>query len=151
MGRYLSREEIEAIKMDTKTLARALVVIFILFVLFITCQFANAAQVTLQWDPNEPAPEGYQLYQRVEGDQYNYNDPIWEGDNTTATIDNLSPGVQYYFVVRAFVGQNQSGDSNEVGYNPAIPAPVNLRIRLEIGVYIDLNGQPVITQSSISK
>jgi hypothetical protein len=80
----------------------------------------QALGVTLAWDPNNPAPDGYRVFQRLEGESYDYSTPVWPGvgdddSQVTATIDNLQPGV-YYFVVRAYVGPDESGDSNEVQY-----------------------------------
>lgn len=82
-----------------------------------------AAQVTLQWDANSPAPEGYRLYQRLTGQDYNYAAPVWNGAGTTCTINGLAEGATYYFVVRAFDGSDQSGDSNEVQYHLSGAAP----------------------------
>lgn len=78
-----------------------------------------AAGVTLQWDPNDPIPDGYRLYQRQSGFSYDYSAPVWTGTTTTSLIEGLTPGVTYYFVVRAFEGGDESGDSNEVQYTPA--------------------------------
>jgi len=102
------------------------------------------AQVTLAWDPNEPAPDGYLLYQRVEGASYDYTAPATvyaPGESapivgpipqnlTTVEVHGLTPGTTYHFVVRAFVGQDMSGDSNEVEHRPgvAVPAPGNVRV-----------------------
>jgi chitinase len=84
----------------------------------------SAAQVTLQWDANNPTPDGYNLYQRVYGQAYNYSSPVNPSGitGTTFSVDNLQAGVTYFFVVRAFVGADESGDSNEVQY--AVPAAV---------------------------
>ncbi|MBI5064275.1 MAG: hypothetical protein HZB87_12635, partial [Desulfatitalea sp.] len=79
-----------------------------------------------QWDANSPAPDGYQLYQRLSGQDYNYTSPAWNGAGTACTIDGLAEGATYYFVVRAFQGSDQSGDSNEVQYvsgSTATPTP----------------------------
>jgi hypothetical protein len=38
---------------------------------------------------------------------------VWSGIETTCTIDQLSSGT-YYFVVRAYPGSNESGDSNQI-------------------------------------
>jgi hypothetical protein len=81
----------------------------------------QAGQVTLSWDPNSPTPAGYRVYQRLEGGTYNYSAPAWPLDNqnhteTTCTITGLEEGQTYYFVVRAYVGADESGDSNEVAY-----------------------------------
>jgi chitinase len=84
----------------------------------------SAAQVTLQWDPNQTVPEGYNLYQRIDGQTYNYSNPINPASisETTFTVNDLQEGVTYYFVVRAFIGSNQSGDSNEVVFS--VPAAI---------------------------
>lgn len=86
---------------------------------------ANAGQVTLAWDPNNPTPDGYHLYQRIEGGTYDFTKPAWptDGQNhqeTTCTISDLTEGQTYYFVVRAYVGAEESSNSNEVAYS--VPA-----------------------------
>ena len=78
----------------------------------------SAAQVTLQWDSNDPEPDGYRLYQRQSGQAYNYATANWTGTDAACTVSDLQDGVTYYFVVRAFVGTDESGDSNEVSYTP---------------------------------
>lgn len=82
---------------------------------------ARADSVTLAWDANEPAAEGYRIFMRAEGTTYDYTAPAWQGTGTTCTIADLSPGATYAFVARAFQGGNESGDSNEVVYT--IPEP----------------------------
>lgn len=77
----------------------------------------SAAQVSLQWDANDPAPEGYRVYQRFAGQSYDYSVAVWTGTQTSCTIDNLSEDVTYYFVVRAFGGEDSRGDSNEVTFS----------------------------------
>lgn len=97
--------------------------------LFLLPAITFAAQVTLQWDPNNPAPEGYCVYQRQPGGSYDYNNPVWptDGNNhseTTCTITGLTEGATYSFIVRAHVGSDFSGDSNEVTYQvPASTTP----------------------------
>lgn len=86
------------------------------FLLVSLPSMVSAAQITLQWDASSPAPEGYRLYQRLAGQNYNYNAPVWNGGGTTCVIDGLAEGVTYYLVMRAFEGSDQSGDSNEVQY-----------------------------------
>ncbi len=105
-----------------RTFFQVLVIILILF----SNAFVQAAQVTLVWDPNEPTPEGYMVFQRVEGEAYDYESPVWPqaGDNpelTTCAIDNLVDDTNYYFVVRAYAGDEQSGNSNEVTFRPEAP------------------------------
>ncbi len=80
----------------------------------------SAAQVTLQWDANDPSPAGYRLYQRTSGQSYDYNSPVWSGTLTTAALDGLLEGTTYYYVVRAYSGSDESGDSNEVQFTPVV-------------------------------
>lgn len=89
--------------------------LILILLLALVCA-AQAAEVTLQWDPNDPTPDGYRVYRRVEADTYDYSNPAWQGTSTTCTIGDLEPNVTYYFVVRAFVTDDESGDSNEVEY-----------------------------------
>ena len=81
-----------------------------------TLSVSQTTEVTLAWDANDPAPDGYYIYQRVEGQAYDYAQPIWTTADTTATIYNLSYDTTYYYVVRAYVGTDASGDSNEVSF-----------------------------------
>lgn len=82
---------------------------------------AQASDVTLAWDPNDPAPDGYRLFMRQDGQVYDYSSPAWQGTDTQATLSDLSEGVTYAFVCRAFVGDQESGDSNEVVYTIEAP------------------------------
>lgn len=118
-----------------------LIIVAVLLSLFFSISRADAASVTLQWDPNDPTPDGYRLFMRTDGAEYNFKTPVWEGTATTTTVDGLLPATLYYFVVRAFVADDESGDSNEVNYKPEIPAPQNLRLSQEIAVYVDENGK----------
>lgn len=74
--------------------------------------------VTFRWDANKSTPEGYQLYGREEGQYYYDDNPWWQGDSTftQCTIDGLRENKIYFFIVKAFIGDNMSGDSNEVRY-----------------------------------
>jgi len=96
---------------------------FGIFVLLLLIAFPAVSyalcEVTLQWDANNPAPHGYLIFGREEGQDYDYNDPLWQGDYsfTQCTIDQLREDRAYFFVVRAYVGDDVSGDSNEVRYS----------------------------------
>ena len=91
-------------------------------ILFLFPQNAHAVDVTLAWDANsEDDLAGYKVFYRTEGQNYNYNDPAWEGDKTetTCTIYNLDDHTTHCFVARAFdTSDNESADSNEVCYQP---------------------------------
>lgn len=92
-------------------------VLAILAVLFMAAP-TLAADVTLAWDANNPTPDGYRLFMRVDGQSYDYTNPAWQGPETTCTIADLAEGTTYAFVVRAFDGGLESGDSNEVVWTP---------------------------------
>ena len=57
---------------------------------------ALGANVTLQWDANDPEPEGYRVFVREGGAGYDYAKPIWDSINkaqtTTCTLINLTEG-----------------------------------------------------------
>ena len=91
---------------------------FVLFFsVFLTATVAHSyASVSLRWDANSPAPEGYRVFAREAGASYDYAHPIWENSLTTCTLTGLTEGVTYYFVVRAFEGDLESVDSEEVSY-----------------------------------
>lgn len=88
---------------------------FIIIFLFASTAIGDSS-VTLAWDPNDPSPEGYRIFMRTEGSIYNYGAFEWEGTTTTATVDNIPDGSTVYFVVRAYSGEDESGDSNEVEF-----------------------------------
>ncbi len=102
-------------------------------IILLSIATAQAAQVTLAWDANTPAPEGYRIFLRSDGSTYNYASPAWSGSATSCTINGLTNGVQYYFVVRAFIGTDETGDSNEVAYLPAVVQPVTFTITASAG------------------
>ncbi len=88
---------------------------------FLIPSISLAAQVTLEWEPNSQSPEGYYVFHRVEGDAFDYDNPVWPIDGkdhteTKCTIEGLTEGVTYYFIVRAYLGSIVSVDSNEVSY-----------------------------------
>ena len=48
---------------------------------------------------------------------------VWVGTQSSCTIYNLEHDTTYYFVVHAYAGDNESGDSNEIAYSTP-PAPL---------------------------
>ena len=87
-------------------------------ILLFTAICSLAANVTLRWDPNDPIPEGYRVFVREAGARYNYSNPIWEDNQTECTLIGLNEGTTYHFVVRAYNGDLESADSEEVTYTP---------------------------------
>ena len=84
---------------------------------------AHSANVTLRWDANVPAPDGYRVFYREGAQSYRYDQPLKETADTTCTLTGLNEGVTYHFVVRAFDGLLESADSEEVSYTPAAVVP----------------------------
>ena len=72
--------------------------------------------VSLTWDHNDPKPEGYRVYQRQSGQNYDYANPVWDGTDNQAQVYNLAYDTTYYFVVRAYDGSLTSVDSEEVSF-----------------------------------
>jgi hypothetical protein len=77
---------------------------------------ALAATVTLAWIENDPDAQSYRLFQRTDGEVFDYADWIYSGSNTSFTVNNLENGVTYFFVVRAYNAQTESSDSNEIEF-----------------------------------
>lgn len=73
---------------------------------------AYGADVKLAWDVVTPAPTGYKVYYGLVAG--NYPTVIDAGNILTVTIPNLTVGTKYYFVVRAYNANGESGNSNEV-------------------------------------
>ncbi len=93
--------------------------LLILFAFSISLSMASTSQawqVKLQWDQNDPVPDGYRVFARQEGQIYDYANPKWEGVDNSCTVSVDGNQTDYYFVVRAFVTNDESGDSNEVKY-----------------------------------
>ena len=88
------------------------------FLLVVFPMVVSAAQVTLQWEPNGVTPDGYNLYKCLDDQVYDYANPVNTSaiTGTTYTVRELIEGQTYRFVVRAFVGDDESGDSNEARY-----------------------------------
>ena len=127
---------------------RSFVWILAIGLLFTFIATAQAAQVTLAWDANDPTPDGYQLYQRTEGGTYDYAAPAWSGTGTSCSLDNLADETTYYYVVRAYSGGSESGDSNEVTFRSETPAPQSHTITASAGAYgqITPSGATTVTE-----
>jgi hypothetical protein len=69
-----------------------------------TYSIPQTTGVKLSWDHNDPLPEGYRVFQRKDGQAYDYSTPVWTGANNSCTVYNLEYDTLYYFVVRAYEG-----------------------------------------------
>lgn len=78
----------------------------------LTISPALADMVELTWSPNtEPDLAGYKIFFKLKGvDDYDYNNPIWIGTETTAMVEVPGDGK---FVARAYDDAgNESIDSD---------------------------------------
>ncbi len=79
-------------------------------------------ELSIAFDANtQPELAGYRVFYRQEGQNYNYNNPAWQGTETTCTISGLNENTTYYFVARAYgIYGNESENSVELCYDPEI-------------------------------
>jgi hypothetical protein len=88
----------------------------------------QTTEVTLAWDPNTTTPDGYRIFQRTEGQAYDYKQPVWEGNSTSCTVYNLEYDTTYYFVARAYLGTDESTDSGEISFSEPSSSPASFTI-----------------------
>ena len=94
--------------------------IAILFaILFVFASNVFAADVTFQWDYDQAVNQvtGYKLFITEDGSAFDYTSPTWFNADAaikTAVISNLTEGVKYHAVCRAYKDDIDSADSNEV-------------------------------------
>lgn len=113
----------------------------ILIALLGSLSLAHAASsVTLAWDPNpESDIAGYRVhYGTMSG---NYTQMLDVGNNTTATVSNLSSASTYFFVVTAY---NTSGleslPSSEIAFFPNQgPVALNDSVATDEGTSVTIN------------
>jgi hypothetical protein len=80
----------------------------------------TADVIKFQWDydlANNPEIDGFKLYQRS-GEEY-VDPPVWIGNTLEAEVDVAGVEGQattYNYIVRAFKGDTESENSNEVSY-----------------------------------
>jgi len=126
-----------------KCVSRLLMVFFLIGCIFCIPHAAYATSVTLSWIPNsEPDLTGYKAFVREKDQGYDYNNPAWEGVETTCKIENLDDTKIYYFVLRAFDTEGyESGNSNEVslvkgtvpdGVPPTDPKTVTITVTVKL-------------------
>jgi len=93
-------------------------VLFFVIIFLSTANVAHCLDLHFAWDANtEPDLAGYRVFYRQEGQNYDYNNPAWQGTQTTCTIYGLDDNTSYYFVSRAYdIYDNESVNSVELYY-----------------------------------
>ena len=81
---------------------------------------SQAMDVTLAWDENtEEDLAGYRVYVRTADEDFDYDNPAWEGTKTSCTIRGLANDTTYCFVGRAY---DLSGNESEDSYEDCVSA-----------------------------
>jgi hypothetical protein len=64
--------------------------LFIIVAIFLVAPLSLLADetITLEWDPNSPPPDNYKIYQRTEGQSYDYSNPV---PNPPDHLDGVIP------------------------------------------------------------
>ena len=99
-----------------KLLGPVVLLLTVLLSIFANTTIANAVSVNLNWDANQPAPDGYRVFARLAHQEYDYDNPTWQGSSNSCTLNNLESNTTYFIVVRAYDGSLESMDSNEVSF-----------------------------------
>lgn len=100
------------------------------FFIFFTSLNSYSADVYLQWDASSGAT-GYRLYYGTNSGDY--SNIVDVGDTAGYTLTGLDAKLTYYFVVRAYDSDGESGNSNELviaasSSTPAVPSAPILRV-----------------------
>lgn len=86
-------------------------ILIILLVVHIYSKKVFSFDAQISWDENEEEDiAGYKIFCRKEGQDYNYDNPVWIGNGITCTIYDLYDKETYYLVAKAF---NTSGIESE--------------------------------------
>jgi hypothetical protein len=107
-----------------------LIFVFSIYCCLLCIPHANAASVTLVWDPNaEPDISGYRLYYGKASGTFEF--VIDVGNQTTYNFSDLEDAKTYYFVVTAYdISGRESDFSSELRY----PDPFSTTISLSAGL-----------------
>ncbi|MGA1842195.1 MAG: PKD domain-containing protein [bacterium] len=94
--------------------------VIILLLILLSPKIVYSFDITLAWNMAEVEElAGFKTFYREEGQDYNYDNPAWDGNVSacTITIADFKEGVPYYFVVKAYSTMGDVSDnSNEVRY-----------------------------------
>lgn len=92
------------------------VCLIVLFLSVAGLKKACASSLTINWNASvSPGVAGYNVYYGTSSGIYSYT--LNAGNATSVTIDNLTPGVTYYFAATAYDAYgNQSFLSSEISY-----------------------------------
>jgi hypothetical protein len=106
---------------------------------------AESDRIVLSWSDNSTNETGFEIWKRVYGSTAGYTLISTVGQNVTEYTDtDIKPGVQYTYMVRAFIGSTGifSSYSNAVNAGlGVVNAPLNLRYSIVSSSEIELTWQ----------
>jgi len=75
---------------------------------------AHSGEIVLTWTASTGNVEGYRVFWRLDGQEYDYQNPDWEGSENICRIYGLEDCQRYHFVVYAFNNIGISDPSDEL-------------------------------------
>ncbi len=89
---------------------------------FAPANIAHCLELSFAWDTNtESDLTGYRVFYRQKDENYDYDNPAWQGTETTCIISGLNENTTYYFVSRSYnTYDKESENSVELCYDPEI-------------------------------
>lgn len=101
----------------------------------------SSGTASLAWDSSPSSGvTGYRVY--IGSASGNYTSSVVAGNATTTTISGLTPGVTYFFAVKAFDASGvESAFSNEISF-----APGSATLQLSVAA----NGQAILTVNGLA-
>jgi len=104
-----------------KAIPSSLLLFTALIVFLFPAGIARGFELSFAWNANtQPELAGYKVFYRQKGQNYDYNNPAWDGTENICTINDLDDNITYYFVSRAYdIYGNESENSVELLYEPS--------------------------------
>lgn len=99
-----------------RILKRTLISLSMGSVIFMT--HAEAQTVALSWDAATSDPDGYELYLRRIGEDYDYARPNYRGPDAFCEVDVEEDGIIHYYIIRTYVESQYSAFSDEISFLP---------------------------------
>lgn len=112
-------------RIHIKVLVFVSVILLMMGAFSLTHVWAEAPEnsTTVKWDHNDPMPEGYRIFQRTEGQSYDYSQPVWEGPQDTAVLKYPGPDYPDMPVVTGLTGSwDKPTSSITLNWDQSAPA-----------------------------
>jgi hypothetical protein len=88
-------------------------VLFVALSTLLSTNIAYCFDPSFAWDANtEPDLAGYRVFYRERDQQYDFDNPDWEGTGTSCTLYGFNDNTTYYFVARAYNIYGQESENS---------------------------------------